>query len=56
MILSATGGEGNSISSTSNGLLAPRAFGVTVQNAGLIYFIGGTSDGQNALRTTEITF
>jgi hypothetical protein len=56
MILDNAGGEGTSISSTSNGLLSPRAFGVTVQNAGLIYFIGGTSDGANALGTTEITF
>jgi hypothetical protein len=56
MIFDDQGGDGNPFSSTSNGLIAPRAFGVTVQNAGLIYFIGGTSDGANALRTTEITF
>lgn len=56
MIFDAMGGAGPPISSTSNGLIRPRAFGVTVQNAGLIYFIGGTSDGSNALKTTEITF
>jgi hypothetical protein len=56
MIFDSSGGEGNSISSTSNALLAPRALGVVVQGAGFIYFIGGTSDGTNALRTVELTF
>jgi hypothetical protein len=56
MIFNGNGDPGTSISSTSNGLLAPRALGVVVRGAGFIYFIGGTSTGTNALRTVELTF
>ena len=51
--------EGNisgSINSTANSLLEPRALGVGLQGAGFIYFVGGTSDGADAVATTERTF
>lgn len=41
-------GEGN--------LLQSRALGSVVSRAGFIYFIGGTSDGEDALETVERTF
>jgi hypothetical protein len=45
-----------SINSTANSLLAPRALGIGLYGAGFIYFFGGTSDGSDALATTERTF
>jgi hypothetical protein len=45
-----------SINSTANSLLNPRALGIGLYGAGFIYFFGGTSDGQDALATTERTF
>ena len=50
------GGITDSINSTSSALLEPRAFGVGIPGAGFIFFIGGTSDGANAVATTERTF
>jgi len=45
-----------SINSTASSLLAPRALGIGLYGAGFIYFYGGTSDGTDALATTERTF
>jgi hypothetical protein len=45
-----------SINSTASSLLAPRALGIGLYGAGFIYFYGGTSDGADALATTERTF
>lgn len=47
---------GSPIQSTASSLLAPRALGAVVTGAGFIYFIGGSSNGTNALATTERTF
>jgi hypothetical protein len=52
----ANGDIGSPIQSSSQGLLGPRALGTVVTGAGFIYFVGGTSDGSNALATTEATF
>lgn len=45
-----------SINSTASSLIEPRALGIGLQGAGFIYFIGGTSDGTDAVATTERTF
>ena len=45
-----------SINSTANGLLDARALGIGLYGAGFIYFYGGTSDGTDALATTELTY
>jgi hypothetical protein len=45
-----------SINSTASSLLNPRALGIGLYGAGFIYFYGGTSDGLDALTTTERTF
>ena len=44
------------LNSTSSSLLADRALGVGLQGAGFIYYVGGTSDGIDAIATTERTF
>ena len=50
-------GELETISATGGGvLLGPRALGAVVFRAGFVYFIGGTSDGGDALNTVERTF
>jgi len=45
-----------SINSTASSLQNPRALGIGLYGAGFIYFFGGTSDGDDALATTERTF
>jgi hypothetical protein len=45
-----------SINSTASSLINPRALGIGLYGAGFIYFFGGTSDGTDALATTERTF
>jgi hypothetical protein len=45
-----------SINSTAQSLINPRALGIGLYGAGFIYFYGGTSDGTDALATTERTF
>ena len=52
----ASGGITGSINSTANSLLGARALGIAVAGSGFFYFIGGTSDGTNALATVERTF
>ena len=47
---------GSPIQSASSTLLAPRTLGAVVLGAGFLYFIGGTSDGTNALTTSERTY
>jgi hypothetical protein len=44
------------INSTSKSLQTARALGVVVTGAGFLYFVGGTSDGTDALASTERTF
>jgi len=50
------GDIGTPIQSSAEGLLGPRALGAVVTGSGFIYFVGGSSDGTNALATTERTF
>ncbi len=45
-----------SINSTASSLQDPRALGIGLYGAGFIYFYGGTSDGTDALATTERTY
>ncbi len=52
----ADGTIGTPIQSTAEALLTPRALGAAIVGAGFIYFVGGTSDGTNAVATTEQTF
>jgi hypothetical protein len=42
-------------SSTSSSLRTPRALGAVVEGSGFLYFLGGTSDGLDALASTEQT-
>ncbi len=49
-------GFSSSISSASGTLDGNRAFGVAVVGAGLMYVIGGTSDGSDALDTVEFGY
>jgi hypothetical protein len=51
-----TGELGSPIQSTAESLLAPRALGAVLTGAGFIYFVGGSSNGTNAVATTEKTF
>jgi len=50
------GDIGSPFNSTAESLLGARALGAVVTGAGFIYFVGGTSDGTDALATTERTF
>jgi len=52
----ANGDLGDPFQSTAESLLAARALGAVVTGSGFIYFIGGTSDGANALATCERTY
>lgn len=47
---------GSPIQSAAGTLLGARALGVVITGSGFIYFVGGTSDGTNALATTERSF
>lgn len=51
-----TGAFGSPIQSVANALPAQRALGAAIIGSGFIYFVGGTSDGSNALNTTFQTF
>ncbi len=42
--------------STAEGLLGPRALGVVLRGSGFLYFLGGSSTGDDALETVERTF
>ena len=52
------GAIGTPIQSTANAFPAgnPRALGAVITGSGFIYFVGGTSDGTNAVATTYQTF
>jgi hypothetical protein len=52
------GAIGTPIQSTANAFPAnnPRALGVPITGAGFIYFVGGTSNGTDAVNTTFQTF
>ncbi len=52
----ADGSVGSPIQSTAEGLLGQRALGAVTIGSGFVYFLGGTSDGTDALTTTERTF
>ena len=54
----ANGGIGSPIQSTAEAFPAgnPRALGAAITGAGSIYFVGGSSDGSNAVATTFQTF
>lgn len=46
----------NSVNSVSGVIANPRALGAIVQQSGFYYLFGGTSDGANALTTSEHSF
>ncbi len=52
----ANGDIGSPFQSTAEGLLGARALGAVATGSGFIYFVGGTSDGSDALATTERTY
>lgn len=52
----ADGSITTSLNATGNKPLSPRALGVAVVGSGFFYMIGGTSDGVDALATTERTY
>jgi hypothetical protein len=49
-------GDLGGFQSSSAGLLGPRALGVGLAGSGFIYFVGGSSTGDDALATVERTF
>ncbi len=52
----AAGDITNSVNSVSGVIANPRALGAIVQQSGFYYLFGGTSDGANALTTSEHSF
>ena len=52
----AAGDITNSVNSVSGVIGNPRALGAIVQQSGFYYIFGGTSDGANALTTSERSF